>query len=146
MQAFDFGSVLLRHLLKRIVWKKNNEDPGEITLPILIIIDEVHHFYKSESSKMAMEDLDTICREGRSSKIGLIFSSQNQSDLPSGLANVINTKIYFKTDDISKSLFGVTPFEMQSLKSGYAVATIHDLSQLRIIKFPLSFAGVENKK
>jgi DNA helicase HerA-like ATPase len=41
-------------------------------------------------------DLDTICRTGRSKKIGVVFSSQNPQNLPKGLSSVINTKIFFK--------------------------------------------------
>jgi uncharacterized protein len=135
----QFGSILLRHLLKQIVRVKS-EQRSEV--PVLVIIDEVHQFYNTESSKDALGDLDTICRTGRSQKIGVIFSSQNQDDLPKGLSSVINTKIFFKSDMASKAVYGVSNDEIQSLKAGYAIASIHDLPQLKILKFPLSFAGV----
>lgn len=135
----QFGSILLRHLLKQIVRVKSEKRSD---VPILVIIDEVHQFYNTESSKEALGDLDTICRTGRSQKIGVIFSSQNQEDLPKGLSNVINTKIFFKSDITSRSIYGVTNDEVQSLKAGYAIASIHDLPQLKILKFPLSFSGV----
>ena len=36
----------------------------------------------------------------------------------------------------------ITPEEMEGLIKGFAVASIHELSQLKTLKFPLSFAGV----
>lgn len=138
----QFGSILLRHLLKQI---DNAKSERLSNIPILIIIDEVHQFYNTESSKEALGVLDTICRTGRSKEIGVIFSSQNQEDLPRGISNVVNTKIFFKSDTIGRNYLGVSNEEIQTLKTGYAVANIHELPQLRILKFPLSFAGVIKK-
>ncbi|MCJ8208070.1 hypothetical protein MUY27_00025 [Mucilaginibacter sp. RS28] len=137
-KGIQFGSILLRHLLKQIVRAKSEQ---RSQVPILLIIDEVHQFYNSESSREALGELDTICRTGRSQKIGVIFSSQNQEDLPKGLSSVINTKLFFKSDGISRNLFNISTEEIQTLKTGYAVANIHDLPQLKVLKFPLSFAG-----
>jgi Predicted ATPase len=135
-----FGSILLRQLLQQIVDLKST---GKSNHPVLIIIDEVHQFYKTESSKDALGDLDTICRQGRSQKIGVIFSSQNPSDIPSGLSSVINTKISFKSDSNSKiSGINITNSELENLKKGYAVVSVHDRTQLKVVKFPLSFSGV----
>lgn len=138
-KGIQFGSILLRHLLKRIVMAKSQRISN---VPILVIIDEVHQFYNTESSREALGDLDTICRTGRSQKIGVIFASQNQKDIPRGLANVINTKIYFKSDDIPSNIYGISKEESRTLSPGYAAANIHNMSQLRILKFPLAFAGV----
>lgn len=139
----EFGSILLRHLLKQIVKAKSDH---KSYVPILVIIDEVHQFYNTDASKEALGALDTICRTGRSNKIGVIFASQNQDDLPKGITNVVNTKIYFKSDFIGKNSSGISNEEMQTLKKGYAVANIHELPQLKILKFPLSFAGVYDAK
>ena len=138
-KGIQFGSILLRHLLKRIVRAKSQK---ENDTPILVIIDEVHQFYNTESSREALGDLDTICRTGRSQKIGVVFASQNQNDIPKGLSSVINTKIFFKSDGVSGSLYGVSSDEIQTLGPGFAVANIHNMSQLRIIKFPLALSGV----
>jgi DNA helicase HerA-like ATPase len=138
-KGIQFGSILLRHLLKRIVSAKSN---GDSSVPVLVIIDEVHQFYHTDSSREALGVLDTICRTGRSQEIGVIFSSQNQDDIPKGLSQVINTKIYFRSDGSSKNLFGISSDEISSLKAGYAVANIHELPQLRVLKFPLALAGV----
>jgi hypothetical protein len=137
----EFGSVLLRDLLKKIVTAKSDKKSG---VPILIIIDEVHQFYDTQSTREALGALDTISRTGRSQKIGVIFSSQNPSDIPKDLANVVNTKIFFKTEPSSIKDYGVRirPEEVESLKKGFAIASIHDLSQLKILKFPMSFSGV----
>lgn len=136
-----FGSVLLRHILHQIVELKSS---GLSKIPILIIIDEVHQFYNTTSSKEALGDLDTICRQGRSQKIGVIFSSQTPSDIPSGLSNVINTKLIFKSEASSVKSLGmpISDAEIQTLKKGYACVNIHDMPQLKIVKFPLSFGGV----
>ena len=123
-KGVQFGSILLRHLLKRVVQAKSHL---ESFVPILVIIDEVHQFYNTEASMDALGDLDTICRTGRSQKIGVIFSSQNENDIPKGLSSVINTKIFFKSDISGRNLFGVSNEEIQTLKAGYAVANIHDL-------------------
>jgi uncharacterized protein len=138
-KGIQFGSILLRHLLKRIVMAKSQRINDT---PILVIIDEVHQFYNTESSREALGNLDTICRTGRSQKIGVVFASQNQNDIPKGLSSVINTKIFFKSDGLSGGQFGVSNDEIQTLNPGFAVANIHNMSQLKIIKFPLSFSGV----
>lgn len=142
--GIQFGSVLLRHLLHKIVATKSEKKSD---VPILIIIDEVHMFYNTDASYGALGDLDTICRTGRSQEIGVIFSSQNPSDIPRGLSSVINTKVFFKSDTAVAKSFGVsvTPQEMESLKKGFAVASIHDLSQAKILKFPMAYAGVFEK-
>lgn len=140
-KGIQFGSIILRQLLHGIV---NAKSTKKSNVPILIIIDEVHQFYDTTNAREALGDLDTICRTGRSQKIGIIFSSQTLSDIPRGLSNVINTKIIFKSDSISAKTFGISinDNEIDNLKKGYALAMIHDLPQLKILKFPLSFAGV----
>jgi len=143
-KGIQFGSIMLRHLLKGIVEEKS---AGRSTVPILIIIDEVHQFYDTSSSREALGELDTICRTGRSKEIGVIFSSQNPSDIPRGLSSVINTRIFFKSDVLSAREQGisVSSEEIQSLRKGYAVANIHDLPQLKVLKFPMALAGVFEK-
>jgi len=140
-KAKNFGAILLRHLLHKIVEKKSS---NQSNVPVLIIIDEVHQFYNTQSSKEALGDLDTICRQGRSQKIGVIFSSQTPQDIHSGLSNVINTKIFFKSEVHSAKSHGIsiTEHEMEALKKGFAVGSIYGLPQLKIMKFPLSFSGV----
>ncbi len=137
--SISFGSIILRFLLNQIVKLKNERDDLP---PILIIIDEVHQFYQSGASKSALGDLDTICRIGRSKKIGVIFSSQNSNDIPSGLSSVINTKLMFKSDEFNKKINGINSEDIQSLKSGYCICNIHGLPQLKFAKFPLSTSGV----
>lgn len=139
--GIQFGSILLRDLLNKIV---NSKSKQEYEVPILIIIDEVHQFYKNNSATEAIGDLDTICRTGRSMKIGVIFSSQTPEDIPKGLSAVINTKIFFKSDTKTAKKFGINikNEEMDSLKKGFACCSIFDLTQLKIIKFPLAYAGV----
>ena len=81
--------------------------------------------------------------------MGVIFASQNPSDMPDGISSVVNTKIYFRTEaqGIKEMGMKISSDELESLKSGFAVASIYGLSQLRVMKFPLSLAGVldENK-
>jgi uncharacterized protein len=139
--GIQFGSILLRHLLRRIVEEKTNQLNST---PILIIIDEVHQFYNSSNSIEALGDLDTICRTGRSQQIGVIFASQNMNDIPRGLSNVVNTKIYFKSDGLAGNIANISNDEIQSLNQGFAAVNIHGVSQLRIVKFPISLAGVFN--
>lgn len=143
--GITFGSILLRNLLNKIVTAKARR---EYNVPILIIIDEVHMFYNSDASAEALGDLDTICRTGRSMKIGVIFASQNPSDIPKGLSSVINSKIFFKSDAPQVKSLGVsvTTQEMESLGKGYAVGSVHDLSQLKFMKFPLALSGVHDKE
>ena len=135
----QFGSILLRHLLSRIVYAKTMK---ESEVPILVVIDEVHQFYNTESSKEALGDLDTICRTGRSLEIGVVFASQNQTDLPRDLTSVINTKIFFRSDSTFGNNFGILSEEIQSLKAGYAASSIHNLSKIKVVKFPLALCGV----
>lgn len=140
-----FGAILLRHLLSLIV--KHNSGSSDI-VPTMIIIDEVHQFYNTKAAEAALGDLDTICRQGRSQKIGVVFSSQNPNDLPSGLTSVINTKLFFKSDITTLKAHGisVTDSEMQNMSAGYAVVNIHGMSQLKMVKFPLSYSGVVKKE
>lgn len=140
-KGVQFGSILLRDLLTKITEAKNQ---NKTDVPILIIIDEVHQFYNTDSSREALGDLDTICRTGRSRKTGVIFSSQNVTDIPKGLSSVINTKLFFKSDGSSAKSFGVkiSDEEMESLGKGYCAVNIHNLGQVRFLKFPLSLSGV----
>jgi len=141
-KGIQFGSILLRDLLHRIVQAK---DAQRSSVKILIIIDEVHQFYSTDSSKEALGDLDTICRTGRSKQIGVIFSSQNPTDIPRGLANVINTKIFFKSDSGSAKSFGLkmSDEEMEGLRR--ICRGQHSRSQsAKGIKFPMSFRGFRN--
>jgi len=140
-KGVQFGSILLRDLLHKIVELKSS---GESTVPILVIIDEVYQFYNTDNSKEALADLDRICRTGRSQKIGVIFASQNESDIPKGLSSVINTKIMFRSDVSSQKYLGVSSDEIQSLSPGYAIVSVYGNPQLRIVKFPMSLAGVNN--
>lgn len=136
--SIDFGSIVLRYLLSNIVHEKKAGN----NIPILIIIDEVHQFYKSNSSKSALGELDYICRVGRSQKIGVVFSSQNINDIPNGLTSVINSKFMFKTDEFGKKINGISSEDIQSMNSGYCVTNIHGLPHLKLAKFPLSICGV----
>jgi len=141
--SIQFGSILLRQLLKEIVDAKNKGND----VPILIIIDEVHRFYSSEggkSSREALGALDTICRTGRSRKMGVIFASQTAKDIPRGLGSVINTQLFFKTDVQSTKEFGikVTAEEIQGLGKGFAIGTVHEMPELKLMKFPLACSGV----
>lgn len=143
-KGVDFGAMVLRDLLHKIVQAKSSK---EYDCEILIIIDEVHQFYNNESSKEALDDLDTICRTGRSQKIGVVFSSQTPSDIPRGLANVINTKLFFNSDSFSAKNLGiqVDSEEMSSLSKGYAFCSVYGLPQVRLIKFPVACSGVFEK-
>jgi len=135
-----FGSILLRDLLRDLVEYKSNRPNS---LPILIIIDEVHQFYHNNMSRDALGDLDTICRTGRSQKIGIVFSSQNISDLPSGLTSVINTKLIFRSDSKGlSSVIKVSGDDIETLRTGFAFTNIYDMPNIRFIKFPLALAGV----
>jgi DNA helicase HerA-like ATPase len=136
-----FGSVLLRDLLKKIVDEKDSNPQAP---SILIIIDEVHQFYNTDSTREALSDLDTICRTGRSKRIGIIFASQSINDIPAGLPSVINTQIFFKTDASTLKNIGVkaSQDEIEGLDKGFALTSIHGLPQLKVVKFPLSLAGV----
>lgn len=136
----DFGAIILRDMLNKIMDAKNRGN----NIPITIIIDEVHQFYKSSNSRQALGDLDTICRVGRSKQIGVIFSTQNEDDLPKGITSVVNTKLYFKNDTLkNSSSYGVTKREVQSLKAGYGVGLIHGMPELNVFKFPMSKSGVQ---
>lgn len=139
--GIQFGSILLRHLLHKIVQAKSEQRSD---IPILIIIDEVHMFYNSSASVETLGDLDTICRTGRSQQIGIIFSSQNPQDTPKGLSSVINTKIFFNSDpyQVRQSGLQINSQEIEGLKKGFAVCNIHQISQLKVIKFPLALSGV----
>lgn len=136
-QSLDFGSIVLRYILNKIIEIKRT-----VEIPVLIIIDEVHQFYGNNSSKAALADLDLICRTGRSKQIGVIFSSQNTNDIPSGLSSVINSKFIFKTDEFHKSINGIKPEDVMAMKAGYCVAHIHGMPQLRTLKFPMAVNGV----
>jgi len=144
--ASEFGSLVLRQLVHQIVEKKNEglfED-----IPVLIIIDEVHLFYGGSASNLALGDLDTVCRTGRSKKIGVIFSSQDPRDLPSGINSVVNSKIFFRTEANLANEFGVNlnKYELNTLEKGFAAVSIHNIPQLKIVKFPLSLCGVNQEK
>jgi hypothetical protein len=139
----SFGAVLLRDLLAKLYDFKSRRDSD---VPLLIIIDEVHEFYHTTSTKQALESLDAICRKGRSLGMGIIFASQNLNDMPKGIESVVNSKIFFKSDfDMLRSAgLKVSSFDPESLGKGFAIASIHGLHQLKFMKFPLSLSGVQD--
>jgi len=136
----SFGSVLLRDLISKVYEAKSK---GEYDTKVLVIIDEVHEFYRTEASEEALEDLNAVCRKGRSLEIGVIFASQNPQDMPEGLQSIVNTIISFRTDTKPSGLQNIQ-IRPQFLKVGFAMANINDLPQLTILKFPLALAGVTN--
>jgi len=139
-----FGAILLRHLLSKIYESKAVK--GQYSdLPVLIVIDEVHHFYGSSASKQALEELNAIARMGRSEKIGVIFASQNPEDLPEGLTAIVNTRIFFRSLENVGRKFNIKDFvELSSLESGFAVVSNVALPQVRFIKFPMPVMGVKS--
>lgn len=139
-----FGAVLLRHLLSRIYESK--AVAGQYSdLPVLIIIDEVHHFYRSGASVQALEELNAIARMGRSEKIGVVFASQNPEDLPRGLTSIVNTRIFFRSLGNVGRKFGIKDFSvaLSSLENGFAAVSTAALPQVRFVKFPISLMGVK---
>jgi DNA helicase HerA-like ATPase len=137
-KGVGFGAVLLRDILDKI-YKAKSERTSNV--PVLIIIDEVHEFYGNARSIEALETLDAIARKGRSLSIGVIFASQNPEDIPKGISKVVNSHVSFKgsTEKVAvKSQF----FDSESLKSGFAVASIHGISQIKLVKFPLTLGGL----
>ena len=134
---------MLRDLLSKLYEYKSQRKSD---IPLLIIIDEVHEFYYTTATRQALESLDAICRKGRSLKMGIIFASQNPTDMPKGIESVVNSKIFFKSDydAIRSAGFKVSNFDPESLGKGYAIASIHGLHQLKFLKFPLALCGVRD--
>lgn len=138
-----FGAVLLRHLLSRIYDAKTTSAQYN-NVPILIVIDEVHNFYRSGASKQALEELNAISRMGRSAGIAVVFASQTPEDLPSGLTSIVNTRIFFRSLGTTGRKFDVKDLtvELSSLSNGYAIMSSVALPQVRFVKFPISQMGV----
>ena len=139
-----FGSVLLRHLISKIYESKAVE--GQYSdLPVIIVIDEVHHFYRSGASVRALEELNAIARMGRSEKIGVVFASQNPEDLPNGLTSIVNTRIFFRSLGNVGRKFGIKDFAvpLSSLENGFAAISSAALPQVKFVKFPISLMGVK---
>lgn len=138
-----FGAVLLRHLLSRIYDAKTTGSQFN-DIPVLIIIDEVHNFYRSGASTQALEELNAIARMGRSSRIGVVFASQTPEDLPPGLTAIVNTRILFRSLGTTGRKFDVKNLsvELSSLSDGYAAMSSVALPQVRFVKFPISQMGV----
>jgi DNA helicase HerA-like ATPase len=138
-----FGAVLLRHLLSKIYEAKTSRTEYN-DVPVLIIIDEVHQFYRSGASTQALEELNAIARMGRSSRIGVVFASQTPEDLPTGLTAIVNTRIFFRSLGATGRKFDVKNLsvELSSLSDGYAAMSSVALPQVRFVKFPISQMGV----
>jgi DNA helicase HerA-like ATPase len=140
-----FGAVLLRHLLSRIYESK--AIGGQYSdVPVLIVIDEVHYFYGSDASVQALEELNAIARMGRSERIGVIFASQNPEDLPNGLTQIVNTRIFFRSLGNVGRKFDIKDFavELSSLENGFAAISSVALPQVKFVKFPISLMGVKS--
>ena len=140
VDSIEFGAVLLNQVLSGVLKSKNEDKDSP---PILFLIDEVHKFYGHNSAKDSLQILDNICRVGRSKKIGIIFASQEPSDIPSGLENVTNSKFYFKSPSHPSGAKDLaTKAEVANLKPGYCVARVHNVPGLTTMKFPLAPTGV----
>jgi len=140
-----FGAVLLRHLLSRIYESK--AIGGQYSdVPVLIVIDEVHYFYGSGASVQALEELNAIARMGRSERIGVIFASQNPEDLPNGLTQIVNTRIFFRSLGNVGRKFDIKDFavELSLLENGFAAISSVALPQVKFVKFPISLMGVKS--
>ncbi len=143
-ETLVFGAVLLRHLLSKIYESK--AILGETDIPVLIVIDEVHQFYRSNASEEALKELNAIARMGRSEKIGVIFASQNPDDLPKGLTTIVNTRIFFRSIGNVGRKYGVNDagVDLISLESGYAIISNVSIPEIRLVKFPMSTRGVSS--
>jgi len=140
-----FGAVLLGHLLSKIYESK--AVMGKYSdLPVLIVIDEVHQFYRSDASEKTLEQLNAISRMGRSERIGVIFASQNPGDLPKGINNIVNTRIFFRSLTKVGQQFDIKDFsiELSSLENGFAAILSAALPQARFVKFPIPLLGVRS--
>ncbi len=137
-KGIGFGSVLLRNILDKIYLEKSEKRSD---VPVLLIIDEVHEFYGNARSVEALETLDAIARKGRSLGIGVIFASQNPEDIPDGISKVVNTQISFK-GSVGKTGIKSQFFDPEALRPGYAVAKINGLSEIKLVKFPLTLGGL----
>ncbi|MFZ7136868.1 MAG: ATP-binding protein [archaeon] len=138
-----FGAVLLGHLLSKIYESK--AVLGQYSdLPVLIVIDEVHQFYRSNASEKTLEQLNAIARMGRSERIGVIFASQNPGDLPKGINNIVNTRIFFRSLTKVGQQFDIKDLsiDLSSLENGYAAILSVALPQARFVKFPIPLLGV----
>ena len=141
VDSIEFGSVLLNQLLIGVLDAKNKD---QHLPPILFLIDEVHKFYGTNSSKESLAILDNICRVGRSKRIGIVFASQEPSDIPKGLENVTNSKFYFKSPSHPSGARDLaSKAEVANLKPGYCVAQVHNVPNLTCMKFPLAPSGVK---
>lgn len=141
-KGMGFGAVLLRDILEKIYRAKSEK---RYDVPILIIIDEVHEFYGNARSREALDTLDAIARKGRSLQIGVIFASQNIEDIPDGISKVVNSQISFK-GSIENIKINSQIFDPESLSPGFAGAKIHGLSQIKLVKFPLTLGGLINEQ
>ena len=115
-------------------------------MPVLIVIDEVHHFYKSGASTQALEELNAIARMGRSEKIGVIFASQNPEDLPEGINSIVNTRIFFRSLGHISKKFGMSECGLDStvLENGYAIFSCYAIPHVKFVKFPMARMGVKS--
>ncbi len=140
--TMTFGAILLRHLLSKIYEAKASHKSD---IPILIVIDEVHNFYRLDASSKALEELNAIARMGRSEKIGVIFASQNPDDMPPGLNSIVNTRIFFRSlDNMGKRFDLKEGVELSALKSGYALMSNVAMPEIRFVKFPMPIKGVRS--
>jgi hypothetical protein len=137
-RGLGFGSVLLRDILDKIYLAKSEKTSD---VPVLLIIDEVHEFYGNARSIEALDTLDAIARKGRSLGIGVIFASQNPEDIPDGISKVVNTQISFK-GSIGKTGIKSQFLDPEGLRAGYASVKIHGMSDIKLIKFPLTLGGL----
>uniref|UniRef100_A0A7C3ERG6 ATP-binding protein n=1 Tax=Candidatus Methanomethylicus mesodigestus TaxID=1867258 RepID=A0A7C3ERG6_9CREN len=139
-----FGAVLLRHLLSKIYEAKAVKKI--YSMPVLIVIDEVHQFYNSTASAQALEELNAIARMGRSERIGVIFASQNPEDLPEGLTSIVNTRVFFRSLGNVAKKFDISGggLNVSTLENGYAIMSNFAIPQVKFVKFPIPMFGVSS--
>jgi len=83
---------------------------------------------------------------GRSERIGVIFASQNPGDLPKGINNIVNTRIFFRSLTKVGQQFDIKDIsiKLSSLENGFAAILSVALPQARFVKFPIPFLGVRS--
>ena len=113
----------------------------------MFIIDETHIFYDSKSSQDALSDLSVVCRTGRQYKTAIIFASQSPRDIPEDLESVVATKIFFQSERKDASSYGLYAegVDVETLPKGACVAKVFNQPYMRLLKFPMAFAGVKNE-
>lgn len=143
----DFAQkIFTYYLLDRIFsYREKEMRKAEVNNRIIIIIDEAHRFFPSQSGsdedtiyvKKVAGKISTMMRLGRRRRIGFLFATHNPEDLSNIIVQLSNTKLIFRikpeiAETLGLSKVNAKILSLESNGKAYLIAPWFRESKIKI--------------